>query len=146
MVDQPQNRAEYDADAIVVGAGPIGPTAECAPGHHGVDVRVFEERTKPKPDPCPNNVSARGRELLESMDVRNPLVEQRYRVEKQIASLNGAMLDQVPLDQVKSSLSKVLYSGQHSMDGNVALRAPADRADRLAAYCERMFMCPVGTA
>ena len=117
--------AEYDADVIVVGAGPIGLTTACALGHHGVRARVFEERTKPKSHSRANNVWARVQELLQGIGVRDALATNAYRIEKQTAFLNGEPLDQVPLDEVKSPYSKVLYSGQDVIEKTLTEQAAA---------------------
>ena len=119
----PHSSAGYDVDVIVVGAGPIGLTAACALGHHGVRARVFEERTKPKPYSRANNVWARVQELLEGIGVREALSRNAYRIEKQTAFLNGEPLDQVPLDQVESPYPKVLYSGQDVIEKTLSEQA-----------------------
>jgi len=118
----------YDADVIVVGAGPIGLTTACALGHHGVRTRIFEERTAPKPNSRANNVWARGQELLHGIGVRDALAEFSYKIEKQTAFLNGKPLDQVPLDEVKSPFPKVLYSGQDVIEKILTEQAEAKGA------------------
>ena len=135
------NTAGYDVDVIVVGAGPIGLTAACALGHHGVRTRVFEERTKPKPHSRANNVWARGQELLHGIGVRDALAEQSYRIEKQTAFLDGVPLDQVPLDEVKSPFPKVLYSGQDVIEKTLgeqaaAKGAPIERGRKVTALTQ----------
>ena len=127
MPDSPSG-AGYDVDVIVVGAGPIGLTAACALGHHGVRTRVFEERAKPKPYSRANNVWARGQELLHGIGVRDALAAQSYRIEMQTAFLDGAPLDQVPLDEVKSPFPQVLYSGQDVIEKTLADQAAAKGA------------------
>ena len=121
----PANGANYDVDVIVVGAGPIGLTTACALGHHGVQARVFEERTKSKPHSRANNVWARVQELLQSIGVRDALAENSYLIEKQTAFLNGEPLDQVPLDEVESPYPKVLYSGQDIIEKTLTELAAA---------------------
>ena len=118
----------YDTDVIVIGAGPIGLTAACALGHHGVRARVFEERTKPKPNSRANNVWARVQELLHGIGVRDALAGSSYEVEKQTAFLDGKPLDQVPLDEVKSPFPKVLYSGQDVIEKTLSEQAAAKGA------------------
>ena len=39
----------FDADVIVVGAGPVGLTTGCALRHHGVQCLILEERTEVRP-------------------------------------------------------------------------------------------------
>ena len=121
----PANSAAYDVDVIVVGAGPIGLTTACALGHHGVQARIFEERTGPKPHSRANNVWARVQELLDSIGVRDALAENSYLIEKQTAFLNGEPLDQVPLDEVESPFPKVFYSGQDVIEQTLTEQAAA---------------------
>ena len=127
MPDSPSG-AHYDVDVVVVGAGPVGLTAACALGHHGVKTRVFEERTAPKPHSRANNVWARGQELLYGIGVRDALAAQSYRIEKQTAFLDGAPLDQVPLDKVESPFPQVLYSGQDVIEETLGEQAAAKGA------------------
>ena len=119
------DKTTFDTDVIVIGAGPIGLTAACALGHHGVKTRVFEERTKPKPNSRANNVWARVQELLHAIGVRDALAEYSYEVEKQTALLDGKPLDQVPLDEVKSPFPKVLYSGQDVIEQTLSEQSAA---------------------
>lgn len=122
------NGTDYSTDVIVIGAGPIGLVTACALGHHGVRTRVFEERTGPKPYSRASNVWARGQELLHGVGVRDALAERSYRIEKQTAFLNGAPLDQVPLDEVRSPFPKVLYSGQDVIEKTLTEQAAAKGA------------------
>ena len=110
--DKTEIKSEFDVDVIVVGAGPIGLTTACALRHHGVDCRIFEERSKPKPYSRANNVWARGQELLDGIGLREPLAKQSYLIEKQTLFLDGKPLDAVHLDEVDSPFPKVFYSGQ----------------------------------
>lgn len=117
--------ANYDTDVIVIGAGPIGLTAACALGHHGVRARVFEERTSPKPNSRANNIWARVQELLHGIGVRDALAEHSYQIEKQTTFLDGKPLDQVPLDEVKSPFPQVLYNGQDVIETTLSEQAAA---------------------
>ncbi len=108
----PAQRDAFDADVIVVGAEPIGLVTACALRHHGVNVRLLEERTDAKPNSRANNVWARPQELLHGIGVRDALAERSHVIRKQTVFLNGKPLDQVPLDEVASPFAKVLYSGQ----------------------------------
>ena len=83
------SQSTFDTDVIVIGAGPIGLTAACALGHHGVRTRVFEERAKPKPNSRANNVWARVQELLHRIGVRDALAEFSDEIGKQTALLAG---------------------------------------------------------
>ncbi len=140
-MSDPTNNISYDTDVIVIGAGPIGLTTACALGHHGVRTRVFEERSKPKPNSRANNVWARVQELLHGLGVRDALAKQAYEVEKQTAFLDGAPLDQVPLDEVKSPFPKVLYSGQDviekTLEEQASLKgAPVERGRKVTGLSQ----------
>ena len=102
----------FDADVIIVGAGPIGLTTACALRHHGVDCMVLEERTEPRPYSRANNVWARPQELLESVGIRAALADKSYRITQVNTLLNGQPTSPVELDQVASPYAEVLYSGQ----------------------------------
>ena len=103
---------QYDADVIIVGAGPIGLTTACALRHHGVDLRIFEKRTQPKPNSRANNMWARPQELMNSIGLRKPIAEQAYRVEKFTVLLDGKPMDQVRVDEADTPFPMVLFSGQ----------------------------------
>ncbi|WP_337267474.1 FAD-dependent monooxygenase [Oryzifoliimicrobium ureilyticus] len=102
----------YDADVIIVGAGPIGLTSACALAHHGVKFRIFEERHDIRPHSRANNLWARPQELLDSIGLRDALAEKSYRITKVNTLLNGQPIDPVDLADVASPFGEVLYSGQ----------------------------------
>lgn len=140
-MSDPTKNTSYNTDVIVIGAGPIGLTTACALGHHGVRTRVFEERSKPKPNSRANNIWARVQELLYGIGVRDALAEQAYDVIKQTAFLNGAPLDQVPLDEVKSPFPRVLYSGQDVIEKTLEEQAgsrgaPVERRRKVTALSQ----------
>lgn len=124
----PASRVNFDADVIIVGAGPIGLTAACALAHHGVDVRVIEKRTKPRESSRANNVWARAQELLQSIGIRDALAEKAYGIVKQTIFVDGRPLDQVRLDAVTSPYPQVLYSGQDIIETTLTEQAEAKGA------------------
>ena len=81
--------AAYDADVIVVGAGPVGLTTGCALRHHGVDCLILEERTEPQAYSRANNLWARPQELLASIGLRDVLAEIAF---KRLGNTNVAAL------------------------------------------------------
>ena len=106
------NQISYDTDVVIVGAGPVGLTLACALRHHGVNCRILEERTEPKPYSRANNFWARPQELLASIGVRDALAEKAYRIDQVNTMLNGQPIEPVEVDRVASPYPKVLYSGQ----------------------------------
>lgn len=107
-----QNAAEFDADVIIIGGGPIGLTTACALGHHGVRFRLLEQRRKTKPNSRANNVWARPQELLASIGIRDALAEKSYEITQVNTLLNGQPVDPIEVADVASPFPKVLYSGQ----------------------------------
>ena len=105
-------QASYDTDVLIVGAGPVGLTLACALRHHGVDCRILEERTEPKPYSRANNFWARPQELLASIGVRDRLAEKAYRVDAINTVFNGRPVNPVEIARVASPHPYLLYSGQ----------------------------------
>ena len=109
----------FDADVIIVGAGPIGLIAACALRHHGVSVRLLEERPEPSKDSKANNLWARPQELLAGIGARDAIAQNSY----QVTRIN-VVLDKVPLEQdnqVKTQgtptpYPNVLYTGQNVIE------------------------------
>ncbi len=110
------NRAEakqgYDADVIVVGAGPIGLTTGNALRHHGVSCLLLEERTEPRAYSRANNLWARPQELLAGIGLRDALAENSYAIDTINFFVNGRPTTPIPIADVASPYPKVLYSGQ----------------------------------
>lgn len=102
----------YDADVIVIGAGPIGLTTGCALRHHGIECLLLEERTETRAYSRANNLWARPQELLASIDVRDALAEQSYGVRMANFFINGTPTTPIAIDDVASPYQQVLYSGQ----------------------------------
>ena len=126
------SKVSYDADVIIVGAGPVGLTLACALRHHGVNCRILEERTEPKPYSRANNFWARGQELLASIGVRDAVAEKAYRIDQINTTFNGQAVNPVEIDEVASPFPKVLYSGQDVIEttlSNLAAErgAPVER-------------------
>ena len=124
--------AAYDADVIVVGAGPVGLTTGCALRHHGVDCLILEERTEPQAYSRANNLWARPQELLASIGLREVLAEQAYAIRLQNSVMNGVPAAPVELDQVASPYPRVLYSGQDVIETTLIeqFEARGGRQDR----------------
>ena len=106
------SQASYDTDVLIVGAGPIGLTLACALRHHGVDCRILEERTEPKPYSRANNFWARPQELLASIGIRDRLAEKAYRVDAINTIFNGRPVNPIEIARVASPHPYLLYSGQ----------------------------------
>ncbi|MFB0489954.1 3-(3-hydroxy-phenyl)propionate hydroxylase [Methylobacterium sp. OAE515] len=102
----------YDADVIVVGAGPIGLTTGNALRHHGVSCLILEERTDVKAYSRANNLWARPQELLAGIGLRDLLAENSYAIHTINFFVNGTPTTPIPIADVASPYPKVLYSGQ----------------------------------
>ena len=109
MSDNPQS---FDADVIVVGAGPVGLTTGCALRHHGVDCLIVEERTEVREYSRANNLWARPQELLASIGIRDALAAQSYGIRTVNFFVNGTPTTPIAIDAVESPFPQVLYSGQ----------------------------------
>lgn len=108
----PNTNTQYDADVIIVGAGPVGLTTACALRYHGISCRLVEKRPKLSPYSRANNVWSRPQELLASIGIRDALAENSYRIKQVNTLLNGHPTKQVEVAQVASPYPEVLYSGQ----------------------------------
>ncbi|EIZ81820.1 FAD-binding monooxygenase [Methylobacterium sp. GXF4] len=104
--------ANYDAEVIVVGAGPVGLTTGCALRHHGVDCLILEERTEVRAYSRANNLWARPQELLASVGLRDAIAERAYPVRLVNFFMNGTPTTPIRIDDVTSPHPQVLYSGQ----------------------------------
>jgi 2-polyprenyl-6-methoxyphenol hydroxylase-like FAD-dependent oxidoreductase len=102
----------YDADVIVVGAGPIGLTTGNALRHHGVSCLLLEERTDVKAYSRANNLWARPQELLAGIGLRDVLAENSYAIHTINFFVNGTPTTPIPIADVASPYPRVLYSGQ----------------------------------
>jgi 3-(3-hydroxy-phenyl)propionate hydroxylase len=105
-------RTQYDADVIIVGAGPVGLTTACALSYHGISCRVIEKRPQLSPYSRANNVWSRPQELLASIGIRDALAENSYRIKQVNTLFDGHPTKQVEVDRVESPYPEVLYSGQ----------------------------------
>ncbi len=104
--------ASYDAEVIVVGAGPVGLTTGCALRHHGVDCLILEERTEVRAYSRANNLWARPQELLASVGLRDAIAERAYPIRLVNFFMNGTPTTPIRIDDVTSPHPQVLYSGQ----------------------------------
>lgn len=102
----------FDAEVIVVGAGPVGLTTGCAMRHHGVDCLILEERTEVRAYSRANNLWARPQELLASIGLRDAIAERAYPVRLVNFFMNGTPTTPIQIDDVTSPHPQVLYSGQ----------------------------------
>lgn len=114
------SQVPYDTEVVIVGAGPIGLTLACALRHHGVNCRILEERTEPKPYSRANNFWARPQELLASIGVLDALAEKAYRIDEVNSIFNGQPVNPVEIDRVASPYPKVLYSGQDVIEATLS--------------------------
>lgn len=110
----------YDADVIVVGAGPIGLTTGCALRHHGVDCLMLEQRLEAKPFSRANNLWARPQELLDSIGLRDAIAGQAYPVATIHSIFFGKPARPIAADDVPSPFPRVLYSGQDVIEKALA--------------------------
>jgi 3-(3-hydroxy-phenyl)propionate hydroxylase len=102
----------FDAEVIVVGAGPVGLTTGCALRHHGVDCLILEERTEVRAYSRANNLWARPQELLAAVGLRDVIAERAYPVRLVNFFMNGTPTTPIQIDDVTSPHPQVLYSGQ----------------------------------
>ena len=119
-MSQTESQTQFNADVIIVGAGPIGLALACALRHHGVDCRLLEERTKPSKDSKAHNVWSRPQELLHGIGALDAVAQKAYRIEKINVVLNGNPLDEVAIGGVPSPFPKALYSGQGIIEATLA--------------------------
>jgi len=107
-----ENRQAFDADVIIVGAGPIGLATAIALRHHGVTCVILEQRTENKKYSRANNLWARPQELLASIGLREPLAKKAYGIRQINFFVNGTPAAPTQIDDVESPYPQVLYSGQ----------------------------------
>lgn len=134
-------QASYDTDVLIVGAGPIGLTLACALRHHGVDCRIMEERTKPKPHSRANNFWARPQELLASVGALEAVAEKAYRIDQINSFFNGKAVEPTEIANVASPYPKVLYSGQDVIETALSTLAekkgaPVERGCKVVALAQ----------
>ncbi|SFH92104.1 2-polyprenyl-6-methoxyphenol hydroxylase [Methylobacterium brachiatum] len=123
--------AAYDADVIVVGAGPVGLTTGCALRHHGIDCLMLEERTEVQAYSRANNLWARPQELLACIGLRDALAERAYAIRLVNFFMNGTPTTPIQIDDVASPFPQVLYSGQDVIEQTLVETFEA-RGGRLA--------------
>ena len=125
------NSKLYDADVIVIGAGPIGLTAACALRHHSIDCLILEERTGLQAYSRANNLWARPQELLASVGLRDAIAERAYPIRLVNFFMNGTPTTPIDIDDVASPFPQVLYSGQDVIEKTLVETFEA-RSGRLA--------------
>ncbi|MEE8629892.1 MULTISPECIES: FAD-dependent monooxygenase [Methylobacterium] len=127
----PTSSPAFDAEVIVVGAGPIGLTTACALRHHGIDCLVLEERTEVRAYSRANNLWARPQELLAGIGLRDALAERAYPIRLVNFFLNGTPTTPIAIDDVASPYPRVLYSGQDVIETTL-IATLGERGGRLA--------------
>lgn len=137
----PSSTPSYDTDVLIVGAGPVGLTLACALRHHGVDCRILEEATGPKPYSRANNFWARAQELLAGIGVRDALAEKAYRIDEINTLFNGRPVNPTEIARVASPYPKVLYSGQDVIETTLsdlvaAGGSPVERGRKVVAFVQ----------
>ncbi len=128
-------KSDYDADVIVVGAGPVGLTTACALRHHGVECMILEMRTEKMAYSRANNLWARPQELLASVGLRDALAEQAYPITTVNFFVNGTATTPIVIDDVSSPYPQVLYSGQDVIETTL-IDTFEDRGGRIERGCE----------
>ncbi|WP_458097943.1 FAD-dependent monooxygenase [Roseomonas sp. WA12] len=131
----------WDAEVIVVGAGPVGLTTGCALRHHGVDCLLLEQRTEVKAYSRANNLWARPQELLASIGLRDALADQAYAIHTINFSLNGTPTTPIPIADVASPYPRVLYSGQDVIERTL-VQAFETRGGRMERGCKVVDIAP----
>ena len=125
----------YDADVIVIGAGPVGLTTGCALRHHDVECLLLEEHIEAKAYSRANNLWARPQELLASIGIRDALAEQSYGIRTVNTLMNGVPTTPIQIDQVASPYPQVLYSGQDVIEKTLIAKFE-ERGGRLDRGCK----------
>jgi 2-polyprenyl-6-methoxyphenol hydroxylase-like FAD-dependent oxidoreductase len=131
----------FDAEVIVVGAGPVGLTTGCALRHHGVACLLLEERTEVKAYSRANNLWARPQELLASIGLRDALAEKAYAIHTINFFLNGTPTSPIAIEDVASPYPRVLYSGQDVIERTLIAEFEA-RGGRLERGCKVTGIVP----
>lgn len=131
----PETQTSYDADVIVVGAGPTGLTTGCALRHHGVDCLMLETRTETKPFSRANNIWARPQELLAAVGLREAMAEQAYQIRTANFFIDGVPSAPIRLDAVDSPYPQVLFSGQDIIESKL-IEVFEARGGRIERGCE----------
>jgi len=110
----------YEADVIIIGAGPIGLTTANALRHHGVDVLLIEERTESKPNSRANNIWSRPQELLASVNLLDAFRGKAHLIDHVNVFIDQKPLERVETAKVNSPYPHVLYSGQDIIETTLA--------------------------
>lgn len=122
----------WEADVIVVGAGPAGLTAAAEMARHGVRVRVIDKNPGPTLHSRASVVHVRTQETLSAMGLADRFVARAYPLEAISLHAFGKFMGGIRLSGADSAYPMPRIIGQH-----VTERLLLERLDELAVPVER---------
>lgn len=122
----------WEADVIVVGAGPAGLTAAAEMARHGVRVRVIDKNAGPTLHSRASVVHVRTQETLSAMGLADRFVARAYPLEAISLHAFGKFMGGIRLRGADSAYPMPRIIGQH-----VTERLLLERLDELAVPVER---------